>query len=183
MKTSPSKALLLALGLTIQPLASLAQAVVTYDIGWSASSGSTIFGYGQMVISGTPTAFSRSGLPSWLQSLSLNLTIGGTSGYLASQEDIDSFEWSSSSTPTSVSDITAFRFSATVSDLGSPEFNIVFGSGAVEVTATPSGGSPQTMSLTSFSAVPEPEEWAAIASGGLLAFALWHRRTRRAAKD
>lgn len=46
------------------------------------------------------------------------------------------------------------------------------------------GPSAQTynLTMTQFSAVPEPEEWAAIASSGLLAFALWHRRSRMTAK-
>jgi len=135
-----------------------------------------------MTITGTPTSFNSSGVPGWLTSFSFDLTINGASGYLGDKGDITSFEWSSSANPTVVSDISVFRFAASVNEVGSPQFVTTFGSGALEVTATPSLGSPQTMTLTSFSAVPEPEEWAAIASGGLLAFGIWHRRSRKAKK-
>ena len=180
MKMSASKAFLVCLGIAVQPLSSFAQ--VVYDLQWSATGGSTISGVGQMTISGTPTSYNGSNIPSWLDSLSLNLTINGTSGYLADETDISTFEWSSTANPTSVSDISIFRFSATISGQVSGNFSLAPGTGSLEVIATPSGGSSQTMALTSFSAVPEPEEWAAIASTGLLAFGIWHRRSRKAAK-
>ena len=157
------------------------KAQVIYDLEWST--GASISGTGNMTIVGTPTAFSGSGTPSWLSSINLTFTINGASGYLVSTEDILTFEWSSAPTPTSASDITTFRLTANVSEIGSPNFDIAFGAGPKELTLIPQpSGSPQTASLTSFSAVPEPEEWAAIASSGLLAFALWHRRSRKAAK-
>ncbi len=49
-------------------------------------------------------------------------------------------------------------------------------------TITTGGGVGTTLTLQSLSPVPEPEEWAAIASTGLLAFAIWHRRSRKASK-
>jgi hypothetical protein len=181
MKMSPSKALV-CLGLVVCPLSSLGQAVV-YNLQWSATGGSAISGIGEMIINGTPSSYNTSGVPGWLDKFNLELTINGTPGYLADKDSISSFEWSSTSTPTSVGDISAFRFSATISgDPASPDFTLSFGPGSLEVIATPSGGSAQTMALTSFSAVPEPEEWAAIASGGLLAFGIWHRRSRKAKK-
>jgi hypothetical protein len=178
---SPSKALLVCLGLAVCPLSSLGQAVV-YNLQWSATGSSVISGSGQMTINGTPTSYNGSGTPGWLDALSLTLTINGTSGYTTDETEILSFEWSSTSTPTSVSDINAFRFTALSAGTLGQTFDLAFGSGPLEVIATPSGGSAQTMALTSFSAVPEPEEWAAIASGGLLAFGIWHRRSRKAKK-
>jgi len=181
MIMSSSKVFSFCLGLVAYPLSSVAQAVV-YDLQWSATGSSVISGVGQMTINGTPSSFNGSGTPTWLQDLNFTLTINGTSGYLADKDDIQSFEWSSTSNPSSVGEISAFRFSGAISDQVQNNFNLSFGTGSTEVIATPSGGSAQTMALTSFSAVPEPEEWAAIASSGLLAFAFWHRRSRKAAK-
>jgi len=165
-------------------------AQIIYNAAWS---GTDISASGTLTISGTPsdwnsgTGGSDFGFPSWLTSLNISLSINGNSPYYASLTDGDfsTFQWqSSTASPSSAADITALRFSTANlgQDVSTLEFQLSFGSGLKEVTATPASGSARTMALTSFSAVPEPEEWAAIASSGLLAFAFWHRRSRKAAK-
>jgi hypothetical protein len=91
--------------------------------------------------------------------------------------DITSMSWQSPNT--SPINPTIFNFTGNNTDYSST-FSV---SGQSPTTLNVTlGSSSYTLNQTSFSAVPEPEEWAAIASGGLLAFGIWHRRSRKAKK-
>lgn len=115
----------------------------------------------------------------WIQFSDFQISAGGNT-IAPSQDDLTSISWRSSS-PINPSQ---FFFDADDAPQGSVAWQISGSSpNTLQLTLNPSS-SPTTYTMTqqTFSAVPEPEEWAAIASSGLLAFALWHRRSRMTAK-
>ena len=153
-------------------------ATATISINESASGGAAT--------DGNPYVYGPSDFNTlWLNITSMTVTVtngGQSSQYNFIMSNVDSLTWQSSS----VTSPTQFFFDAeslpggTWSITGSANRQLDF-------TLPPQvqGGSSTTYSMTqsgSFSAVPEPEEWAAIASGGLLAFGIWHRRSRKAKK-
>lgn len=135
---------------------------------------------------GSETTYSpNASLPSWFDP-GFSLVISGVSGgpYTVIKEDLTSLTWANSLSNPSVNP-TTFKFSGS-EDPTLPAWTLTAsGSQPLEMTFTVVGGSSTSYVLKqsgSFSAVPEPEEWAAIASSGLLAFAIWHRRSRKAVK-
>jgi len=165
-----------------------------YSVSWtvldssnvSAGSASASFTLG----SGAPadgqlySLTSNATLPSWFSSMSFLVTVGG-SNYDMAKTDMTGLWWNNSIASPSAASPTQFQFRGPVDIIGagtSGTIDQVTGSGnELKLTFTV-GSSSYTLSNPQFSAVPEPEEWAAIASSGLLAFAFWHRRSRKAAK-
>lgn len=175
---------------------SLAQVALVgdYNVTWdvldssnsSAGSASASFTLG----SGAPAdgqlyPFTSNGtLPSWFSSISFIVNIGGTS-YDMAKTDVTGFWWNNSIASPTAASPTQFQFRGPVDIIGSGTsgtIDQITGSGNELKMAFTVGATSYTVSNPQFSAVPEPEEWAAIASGGLLAFAIWHRRSRKAAK-
>ncbi len=160
--------------------------IVQYQATYTSTSPGFVSGTAYLTIEssaaptdGSPSTFNLTSSSSWLKYIEFRIDVGQTyqmfSTAGAPDNEITSVTWQNSSSPTL--NPTVFHFSGSSSD---PVFTVV-GSPSQTLTVS-AGGSTYTLSQASFSAVPEPEEWAAIASSGLLAFALWHRRSRKAVK-
>ena len=179
------------------PFFSEGLAQVTYTATWSGqgtgadssktitASGSFTFTSAAAVSDGDFNVTTSPLNPSWLTAFSISLTINSVGGFSADRDDLSNFKWvtDTSSTPLYPSTL---LLAGVVNDplISGDEFTMTtWASGATGLSVgVNQGGVSYNMSLTSFSAVPEPEEWAAIASTGLLAFGIWHRRSRKAKK-
>ncbi|MBM3902008.1 MAG: hypothetical protein FJ379_07950 [Verrucomicrobia bacterium] len=160
--------------------------IVQYQATYTSTSPGFVSGTASLTIDsstvptdGSPSTPNLSLSSSWLKFIEFRIDVGQTyqmfSTAGAPDNEITSVNWENSSSPTL--NPTVFYFSGSSSD---PVFTVT-GSPSQTLTVS-AGGSTYTLNQASFSAVPEPEEWAAIASSGLLAFAFWHRRSRKAAK-
>jgi len=163
--------------------------VVTYEATYSKVSGPSDFvsAIATIQISSSATQATDGTLyqnfdpttSSWVQSLSFDFTSTQTYNIATAVSflnEVTSMSWQNSSSPTFNPSV--FHFTGSNQD--DPTFTVT-GSDPKVLTVT-AGGNTYVLQQASFSAVPEPEEWAAIASSGLLAFAFWHRRSRKAAK-
>jgi hypothetical protein len=165
------------------------QAVLYYDVTWSGVGASasarvaidTSVGSPAYATDGTLHQYTSSEDYSalWIQFSDFSITAGGTT-VLPDQGDLTALNWQSGS-PINP---TVFNFNGDNSTLGSTPWQITGSANTgFQLVLNPSGSATSyNMTQTSFSAVPEPEEWAAIASTGLLAFGIWHRRSRKAKK-
>ena len=179
--------LALCIGITTPSLClNLFAQVVTYqatytssDPGFQSAVATLAIDTGSVPSDGTLYSYTGGVLPSWIQSITFDLTTSAATFEMASLDgDISSMSWQNSSSPTL--NPTVFYFSGVNSSDYTPAFSIT-GSSPSTLSISADGTS-YTLQQASFSAVPEPEEWAAIASTGLLAFGIWHRRSRKASK-
>ena len=189
MQTSAKRLFLVTCATKAASCAIFAQ-VVTYQATYSKVSGSTDFVSATATIEINTSATEATNgtlysnfdptASSWVQSVSFVFNTSQAydmSTGVPGLNEIPSMSWQNSSSPNLNPAI--FHFSGSSSDF-SPTFTVT-GSDSKNLTVS-AGGNTYVLQQASFSAVPEPEEWAAIASSGLLAFALWHRRSRKAAK-
>jgi hypothetical protein len=187
--------MLLAVATTVVLTTGSAWSQVTYTVSWGVydSTGTTpvsgasatadlVIGSGVDASNSTQSYSSSTMPPSWLQSFTMTVSIGGTL-YNPVLGDLASLTWRNASANPNVNP-DVFKFTGSDGSLPNP-FSISEVTGQdlqIRLTDTSSNTSYILQQSGSFSAVPEPEEWAAIASGGLLAFGIWHRRSRKAKK-
>jgi hypothetical protein len=181
------QAVLISSAVSLIAAGSLSGQTVYYDVTWSGggATASARVAIDTSVSAATDGVLHQYSSPAddfstlWIQLSQFSITAGSTT-ILPTQDDLTSLSWASSSPV----DPTKFYFNADDSTLGGTAWQITgVPDKGFQLVLDPSGSATTyNMPQASFSAVPEPEEWAAIASGGLLAFGIWHRRSRKAKK-